>query len=48
MGYVKVKLVDFGIPKIEAQDAYEEPISHNLPKVCFQIKNLNPNPLSQI
>ena len=25
MGYVKVKLVDFGISKIEAQDAYEEP-----------------------
>jgi len=29
-GYVKVKLVDFGISKIEAQDAYEEPTRDNL------------------
>ena len=36
IGYMKVKLVDFGISKIEAQDAYEEPTSHNLGTTGFR------------
>ena len=36
MGYVKVKLVDFGISKIEAQDAYEEPTGLNLGTTGFR------------
>jgi serine/threonine protein kinase len=35
-GYVKVKLVDFGISKIEAQDAYEEPTRDNLGTTGFR------------
>ena len=36
MGYVKVKLIDFGVSKIEGKNVHEEPTKRNLGYIRFK------------